>query len=476
METLTVYPARAIRLRDGVSIAAGQDGRTAIACGDTSMRLPALPLHIRAVLESLTCRDLPEADAQQQVLAAGDMPGLLQWHAVVTKLDTVGLLERSVLTENGPVARLRQAVFGPGQGSAARAPAVAKLSRFTVVHAADGKLVAERPGSQASVELEPAVGGVLAELARWTSVAEGAGGLSVQLSRAVIDLFAGAGLLAPGGPDDDEESNDASFAQWHPADLWLHARSRGARMMRGYGGSYPLAGRFPPLPAIPAAQPGPRIDLPRPDLEVTAKADPAFTEVLERRRSVREHDATEPITLAQLGELLYRSARIRRVFTSADGQEVADRPYPSGGALHELEIYPLITQCRGAQPGLWHYAAADHALEHVADPSQATSALVAAARAAGVMVTNPQVVLIVTARFGRVMWKYDVMSYPLVLKHVGVLYQTIYLVATAMGLAVCGLGGGDASDFAVASGLGYHTEGSVGELVVGTPARDPGGG
>jgi SagB-type dehydrogenase family enzyme len=224
------------------------------------------------------------------------------------------------------------------------------------------------------------------------------------------------------------------------------------------------------LPALPAAKPGPRIELPRPDLEVTARADPPFTEVLERRRSVREHDETEPITLAQLGELLYRSARIRRVFTSGDGQEVADRPYPSGGALHELEIYPLITRCRGAQPGLWHYAAADHALEHVADPSQATGALVAAARAAGVMATNPQVVLIVAARFGRVMWKYDVMGYALLLKHVGVLYQTIYLVGTAMGLAVCGLGGGDASDFAVASGLGYHAEGSVGELVVGTPA------
>jgi oxazoline/thiazoline dehydrogenase len=83
-------------------------------------------------------------------------------------------------------------------------------------------------------------------------------------------------------------------------------------------------------------------------------------------------------------------------------------------------------------------------------------------------------VLIVTARFGRVMWKYHAIGYSLVLKHVGVLYQTIYLVATAMGLAVCGLGGGDAGDFATASGLPYHAEGSVGELVIGTPAREAG--
>jgi oxazoline/thiazoline dehydrogenase len=158
------------------------------------------------------------------------------------------------------------------------------------------------------------------------------------------------------------------------------------------------------------------------------------------------------------------------VYASSDGQEVADRPYPSGGALHELEIYPLITRCEGIAPGLWHYAAAAHALERVTGSDPATAALVAAARAAGVMASDPQVVLIVTARFGRVMWKYHGMAYSLIMKHVGVLYQTIYLVATAMGLAVCGLGGGDGLDFAAASGLPYHAEGSVGELIVGTPA------
>jgi SagB-type dehydrogenase family enzyme len=473
MEALTAYPARAIRLRSGASITAGENGRATVTFGEASMQLPALPPGSRAMLDSLAHADLTEADAQQQVLGADGMPGLLRWQAAVIKLDTAGLLERSVLAGPGlPVARLRPTIFGRSRGTTARAQGTAKLSRFTMLHAADGKLVAERPGSQAAVELEPAAAGAVAGLAGWASVDDSLGGLSAPLSRAVADLLAGAGLLAPGGPGDDEESTDASLAQWHPADLWLHGRHRGARLISGYGGSYPLADRFPPLPAIPAARPGPRIDLQAPDLEVTAKADPPFTEVLEGRRSVRAHDPAAPITLDQLGELLYRSARIRRVFTSGDRQEVADRPYPCGGALHELEIYPLISHCEGAPPGLWHYAAADHQLEHVADPSGATAALVAGARAAAVMTANPQVMLIVTARFGRIMWKYDAIGYSLTLKHVGVLYQTIYLVGTAMGLGVCGLGGGDAADFAAASGLPYHAEGSVGELVVGTPASD----
>lgn len=473
MGAQTSYPARAIRLRSGASITVNDEGRATVAFGDASMRLPALLPGSGAVLQSLANGDVAEADAQHRVTEADGMPGLLRWQAVVLRLDTTGLLERSVLAESGfPVARLRPTMFGRAPGTAAKAQAVAKLSRFTLLQAVNGKLVAERPGSQAVVEIEPAVAGLVAELAHWVKVTGPVGGLTTQLSRAVIDLFAGAGLLADGGPNAEKENTDASLAQWHPADLWLHGRQRGARTIPGYGGSYPLADRFPPLPAVPAVRPGARIDLRVPDLDLTAKADPPFTEVLEKRRSIRAHDPAAPITLDQLGELLYRSARIRRVFASGDGSEVADRPYPCGGSLHELEIYPLITQCEGAPPGLWHYAAADHKLEHVSDPNGATATLVAAARAAAVMTANPQVVLIVAARFGRVMWKYHAIGYALTLKHVGVLYQTIYLVGTAMGLGVCGVGGGDATDFAAASGLAYHAEGSVGELVVGTPASD----
>ena len=54
--------------------------------------------------------------------------------------------------------------------------------------------------------------------------------------------------------------------------------------------------------------------------------------MIEQRRSVREHDDTAPITATQLGELLYRAARIRRVFDGGDGQELTDHPYPAGGA------------------------------------------------------------------------------------------------------------------------------------------------
>jgi hypothetical protein len=54
-----------------------------------------------------------------------------------------------------------------------------------------------------------------------------------------------------------------------------------------------------------------------------------------------------------------------------------------------------------------------------------------------------------------------------------VLYQTMYLAATAMGLAPCAVGGGDADLFARAAGVDYYAETSVGEFLLGNPRPQP---
>ena len=54
------------------------------------------------------------------------------------------------------------------------------------------------------------------------------------------------------------------------------------------------------------------------------------------------------------------------------------------------------------------------------------------------------------------------------LRHTGVLYQTMYLVATSMGLAGCALGAGDTAAFASATGLALAVESPVGEFALGS--------
>jgi SagB-type dehydrogenase family enzyme len=86
------------------------------------------------------------------------------------------------------------------------------------------------------------------------------------------------------------------------------------------------------------------------------------------------------------------------------------------------------------------------------------------------MEADPQILLVVTSRFGRVSWKYQAIAYALTLKAVGALYQTMYLTATAMGLAPCAIGTGDGALMARLLGTDFADESSVGEFLLGTDA------
>ncbi len=431
---------------------------------------------IGAALRSLAAGDVGELDLTASVLASDGPAGVLRLQLLLRKLETAGQLERGIRAGGRVLAWVRPV----GRGRLPRnAPLPSgqpvKLSRFAVIRAAGGHLVAQAPRSHAEVELAPECGSLLGFLAQWTTPAEvdcAAPGLPAGAVAAILPLLADAGLLAPGGPQDDTECDAAAQAQWTSHDLWLHSRSRGPQLVAGYGGTYPMAARFPALPAVAAPACGPEIALTVP----RTISDLPLSKALERRRSTREHDDSAPLTVDQLSELLYRTTRIRGTFIANDGQEAADRPYPSGGAGHELEIYPLVSTCDGLSAGLWHYRAAEHRLERIAEPGPMLSRMVEDTRLSSLMAGTPQLVLVIAARFGRVMWKYDTIGYSLVLKHVGVYMQTVYLVATAMGLAVCGIGGGDAADFAAVTGLDFYAQGSVGEMIIGSRPEVPGDG
>jgi nitroreductase len=71
----------------------------------------------------------------------------------------------------------------------------------------------------------------------------------------------------------------------------------------------------------------------------------------------------------------------------------------------------------------------------------------------------PQVLITMAARFGRVSWKYSSLAYALILKDVGVLTQTLYLMATDMGLGGCAIGNTNIDLFAKMTGIDFHVEG-----------------
>ena len=56
---------------------------------------------------------------------------------------------------------------------------------------------------------------------------------------------------------------------------------------------------------------------------------------------------------------------------------------------------------------------------------------------------SPQILITIAARFGRVSWKYSSLANSLILRDVGVLTQTLYLMADEMGLGGCAIGSGN---------------------------------
>jgi len=260
-------------------------------------------------------------------------------------------------------------------------------------------------------------------------------------------------MLAADGED------EGALAYWSFNDLLFHARTRLGRHHGGYGGSFPFRGRTDPPPVVKPNMSDDVVAFGKPGLQGE------FTSVMENRHSSRVF-GDPPLTRQQLGEFLYRSARVREIFDAGTGQQVSSRPYPGGGAVYELEIYATVRDCVDVDRGLYHYCPLEHRLERIGNASEellrhATQPAYAA----------PQVLLTITARFGRIFWKYESVGYALILKDVGALMQTFYLVAEAMGLGSCAIGGGDSDLFAAAARLDYYAETSVGEFIVGSRAE-----
>lgn len=396
----------------------------------------------------------------------GDAGPTAETAALLEQLAEQGWLSLTVLDGENEMYTV-QPFAAPPAGAVREADGRATLSKFAVIHRDSDGIVLEHPTSWCDVRIHDP---------RLLALAAGAKATELGLPEAVSARFAGD--LRWGGFTADPATEAQTFAtrSWSAPDLWFHRRSTlGSRVVTWdhFGPTaWAEAAAFPALPARRAEFDGAPIALPAPDLESLRIADPSFTTVLEDRHSTRAFDDAAPITLAQLAELLYRTARTRSVETTHDGQERPSRPYPSGGSVHELELYPVVRHVAGLEPGMYHYNSFDHTLHLVAPAdSPAVQRLLKTTSATLAEAAEPQLALLVSARAGRVMWGYEQVAYANILKHVGVLMQTVYLAATAMGLGAVAQGFSDTAAFAEATGVDELEECNVGSMIIGTPAR-----
>jgi SagB-type dehydrogenase family enzyme len=425
---------------------------------------------LRAALQQLYSRSIAPPVLMAQVLKSDGMPGLAQLHQYLKRLEQYALLQHCLRVEGVALATMRPlSLYYRYQEHKIDKGQAYVLSRFAYLRNDQGRLILECPLGHAEIHCHMPV--VLATIHTLTTpctvkqVAQQTPGLAEESAGILLNFLANAQALVPSGEGQPApEAEDPILGPWEFHDLLFHTRSRLGRHDKPYGGTFPFTDKLPPLPVIKPAMSQDVIPLYRPDIAHLQHTDIPFTAVLERRASMREHGKT-PINVQQLGEFLYRTLRVKRLSPEAG---VSFRPHPAGGALHELEVYPLIDRCDGLAAGLYHYNPLTHQLYRISDANPYVRTLLRMAGITATMEQPPQMVLNITARFQRMQHKYQSMTYAVILKNVGALYQTMYLVATAMGLAPCALGGGHSDLFAQAAGLNYMEETSVGEFILGT--------
>jgi oxazoline/thiazoline dehydrogenase len=466
--------------REGVTTSADGEGTLVVQGPGARVSWRQVPV---AILEALRRLGPPGLDPDRLCeLIQGNGGALAHWYYYLERLTRRGLLCYAAQAGKTRLATL--AAVSPLFTSRPTHVVAGRryvLSRFAYLRREGTEAVLESPLAHARIILNDcraaALVGALAAPATAAELAERVGGLGVDAVASVLALLQRAGVLGEAGTEDQV----LALQSWEFHDLLFHARTRRGRFDAPYGATYRLADRLAPPPALKPAMAGQAHALYRPDPDRLERDDPPLARVQAQRRSIREFDAARPITDRQLGEFLFRVAHVTgyqegEVSTPRGPvrQDFAGRPYPAGGGLYELELYAVIQACNHLAPGLYHYDPAGHRLIRLQGRTPEVAALLRdAAESTAAPEDTLQVLLILAARFPRVAWKYEAIAYALTLKHVGVLYQTMYLAATAMGLAPCAIGGGDADLFARAAGTDYYAETSVGEFLLGNPRPQP---
>ncbi len=200
-------------------------------------------------------------------------------------------------------------------------------------------------------------------------------------------------------------------------------------------------------------------------LKDQARDDNALTDVMARRRTVRECDEAAFVGQDAIADCLYAGLGITGWTSNCVGKLPLGMT-PSGGARNPFEAYLFVKRVDGLAPGIYHYSAVEHSIGLVREAEIELSDLVAGQDWAETM----SCAIVLCASLERTMWKYhDGNAYRVVLIEAGHIGQNIMLAATQAGLTACPTAALSHSRIRDAIGLERITDTPVYTLTIGVP-------
>jgi len=163
----------------------------------------------------------------------------------------------------------------------------------------------------------------------------------------------------------------------------------------------------------------------------------SFFETLLARRTTRAYRSDQALPLSALEHMLYAVFGTHGIREFAPGITAIKRTSPSGGALHPIEGYVLVSNVDEIPAGLYHYETGTHALAQLECMDAASARSVASQFTAGqTYFAEAHALVIHVARFDRNFWKYAQhrKAYKAVMMDSAHLSQTFYLTAAHLGL------------------------------------------
>jgi putative peptide maturation dehydrogenase len=201
-------------------------------------------------------------------------------------------------------------------------------------------------------------------------------------------------------------------------------------------------------------------------------------EALLRRRTSRGFDRRTPVTIDQLATVLGSVWGAHGLVEFSEGVAMLRKSSPSGGGLHPIEVYPLVRDVEGVEPGLYHYSVRDHTLELISAVEESEVEELAFDFTAGQPYFQAaHVLFLMTGRFDRSFWKYrdHPRAYAVLLMDAGHLSQTFYLVCTELGLGAFVTAAINGANVEEALGIDGFREGAIAICGCGPPGPAPSG-